>query len=54
MSSLEYAVEVGTAVFFDPGPRGKSLLSGAPDAREALDKFLRWSDVLLLTSEEVC
>ncbi|GER24915.1 pfkB-like carbohydrate kinase family protein [Striga asiatica] len=52
MSVLDYAVEVGTSVFFDPGPRGKSLINGTPEERKALDKFLRMSDVLLLTSEE--
>ncbi|KAL3531258.1 hypothetical protein ACH5RR_010580 [Cinchona calisaya] len=52
VSALDYAVEVGTSVFFDPGPRGKTLLSGSPDEQRALDKFLRMSDVLLLTSEE--
>lgn len=52
VSSLEYAVEVGTSVFFDPGPKGKLLICGTPDEQEALDKFLRLSDVLLLTSEE--
>lgn len=53
VSSLEYAVEVGTSVFFDPGPKGKLLHRGSTDEQEALDKFLRLSDVLLLTSEEV-
>ncbi|KAA8543336.1 hypothetical protein F0562_021169 [Nyssa sinensis] len=53
VSALEYAVEVGTSVFFDPGPRGKSLSSGTPEERRALSEFLRMSDVLLLTSEEV-
>ncbi|XP_027095488.2 fructokinase-1 [Coffea arabica] len=52
VSALEYAVEVGTSVFFDPGPRGKTLHSGSPDEQRALSKFLRMSDVLLLTSEE--
>ncbi|KAL6564452.1 hypothetical protein OROMI_015902 [Orobanche minor] len=52
MSALTYAVEVGTSVFFDPGPRGKSLIAGTPEERKALDKYLRMSDVLLLTSEE--
>ncbi|XP_057964670.1 fructokinase-1 isoform X2 [Malania oleifera] len=52
VSSLEYAVEVGTSIFFDPGPRGKSLLTGTPEEKRALDYFLRMSDVLLLTSEE--
>lgn len=28
ISAIEYAVEVGTSVFFDPGPRGKSLSAG--------------------------
>ncbi|KAL7151536.1 hypothetical protein ABFS83_04G037700 [Erythranthe nasuta] len=52
VSALDYAVEVGTSVFFDPGPRGKSLSTGTPEERKALDKYLRMSDVLLLTSEE--
>lgn len=53
-SALEYAVEVGTSVFFDPGPKGKSLAVGTPEEQKALAKLLRLSDVLLLTSEEVC
>lgn len=53
ISALEYAVEVGTSVFFDPGPRGKSLSAGTPEVQKAFGKFLRMSDVLLLTSEEV-
>ncbi|EPS65496.1 hypothetical protein M569_09279 [Genlisea aurea] len=52
VSALSYATEVGTSVFFDPGPRGKSLVNGTPEERRALDEFLRFSDVLLLTSEE--
>lgn len=52
ISAIEYAVEVGTAVFFDPGPRGKSLSAGTPEEKKAFGKFLRMSDVLLLTSEE--
>ncbi|KAL1547151.1 fructokinase-1-like [Salvia divinorum] len=52
VSALDYAVEVGTSVFFDPGPRGKSLQNGTLDERKALEKYLRMSDVLLLTSEE--
>lgn len=52
-SALDYAVEVGTSVFFDPGPRGKSLITGTANERKALEKYLRMSDVLLLTSEEV-
>ncbi|RDY01335.1 kdgK, partial [Mucuna pruriens] len=50
--AMEYAVEVGTSVFFDPGPRGKSLSTGTPDEQRALNQFLRMSDVLLLTSDE--
>ncbi|KAA3471215.1 5-dehydro-2-deoxygluconokinase [Gossypium australe] len=52
ISAVEYAVEVGTSVFFDPGPRGKSLLSGTVEEQKALKHFLRMSDVLLLTSDE--
>ncbi|KAI7727523.1 hypothetical protein M8C21_003827 [Ambrosia artemisiifolia] len=50
--ALEYAVEVNTSIFFDPGPKGKSLAVGTPDEQDALAKLLRFSDVLLLTSEE--
>lgn len=53
MLALDYAVEVGTSVFFDPGPRGKSLLTGTPEERQALIHLLKMSDVLLLTSDEV-
>lgn len=52
VSALEYAVEVGTSVFFDPGPRGKSLSNGTPEEQRALSQLLRMSDVLLLTSDE--
>ncbi|KAG8389249.1 hypothetical protein BUALT_Bualt02G0209200 [Buddleja alternifolia] len=52
VSALDYAVEVGTSIFFDPGPRGKSLIIGTPEEKTAIDKYLRMSDVLLLTSEE--
>ncbi|KAJ9564979.1 hypothetical protein OSB04_000945 [Centaurea solstitialis] len=51
-SAVEYAVEVGTSIFFDPGPKGKSLAVGTPEEQEALAKLMRLSDVLLLTSEE--
>lgn len=51
-SALDYAVEVGTSIFFDPGPRGKSLSVGTPEEQRAFSKFLRMSDVLLLTSDE--
>lgn len=53
VSALDYAIEVGTSIFFDPGPRGKSLATGTPEEQVALDKFMRMSNVLLLTSEEV-
>lgn len=49
---VEYAVEVGTSIFFDPGPRGKSLRNGSPEEQRALDQLLTMSDVLLLTSDE--
>lgn len=52
LSAVEYAVEAGTAVFFDPGPRGKSLSTGTPEEQRALYQFLRMSDVLLLTCDE--
>ncbi|KAI4349428.1 hypothetical protein L6164_010018 [Bauhinia variegata] len=52
LSALEYAVEVGTSVFFDPGPRGKSLSNGTPEEKRALNQLLRMSDVLLLTADE--
>ncbi|XP_076951175.1 uncharacterized protein LOC143624382 [Bidens hawaiensis] len=51
-SALEYAVAVNTSVFFDPGPKGKSLAVGTREEQDALAKLLRFSDVLLLTSEE--
>lgn len=53
VSAVEYAVEVGTSIFFDPGPRGKSLSTGTLEEQRALHQFLRLSDVLLLTSDEV-
>ncbi|KAG6783838.1 hypothetical protein POTOM_009514 [Populus tomentosa] len=52
MLALDYAVDVGTSIFFDPGPRGKSLMTGSPEERQALRHFLKMSDVLLLTSDE--
>ncbi|XP_051118859.1 fructokinase-1-like [Andrographis paniculata] len=51
-SVLDCAIEEGTAIFFDPGPRGKSLINGSADEQIAFDRYLRMSDVLLLTSEE--
>lgn len=53
ISTVNYALEVGTSIFFDPGPRGKSLSVGTPDERNALGHLLRMSDALLLTSDEV-
>lgn len=53
VSALECAIDSGTTVFFDPGPRGKTLLHGTSGEQRALDLFLRFSDVLLLTAEEV-
>lgn len=52
-SALYCAIDAGTAVFFDPGPRGQTLLIGTPEQQGALEKFLKLSDVLLLTSDEV-
>ncbi|CAK7346461.1 unnamed protein product [Dovyalis caffra] len=52
MLAIDYAVEVGTSVFFDPGPRGKSLSTGTPEEQQALSHLLKMSDVLLLTSDE--
>ncbi|KAL5219096.1 hypothetical protein ABZP36_019780 [Zizania latifolia] len=51
-SAIDCAIDAGTAVFFDPGPRGKSLLHGSLDEQRALEHSLRLSDVLLLTSDE--
>lgn len=53
ISALEYATEVGTSIFFDPGPRGKFLANGTPTEQKALEKLLMWSNVLILTSDEV-
>ncbi|XP_062080722.1 fructokinase-1 [Humulus lupulus] len=52
VSALEYAIEVGTAIFFDPGPRGKSLSAGTPEEQDALNHLLTKSDVILLTADE--
>lgn len=53
MATLEYAVDVGTSIFFDPGPRGKSLSTGTVEERRTLSELLKMSDVLLVTSDEV-
>ncbi|XXG77706.1 hypothetical protein AAC387_Pa08g1810 [Persea americana] len=50
--ALEYARDVGTTIFFDPGPRGESLLHGTPEQQKAIKLFLKMSDVLLLTADE--
>ncbi|KAJ4968495.1 hypothetical protein NE237_015196 [Protea cynaroides] len=52
VSALDYAMEVGTSIFFDPGPRGKTLYSGTSEQQRALEQILRMSNVLLLTSDE--
>ncbi|KAK9747673.1 hypothetical protein RND81_02G007800 [Saponaria officinalis] len=52
VSALKYAVEVGTSVFFDPGPKGKSLSAGTPEEQMAFNELLKMSDVVLLTSDE--
>lgn len=52
VSALKYAVEVGTCVFFDPGPKGRSLSTGTPEKQKALSEFLKMSDIVLVTSEE--
>lgn len=52
VSAMKYAVEVGTCVFFDPGPKGKSLSTGTPEEQMAISEFLKMSDVVLLTSDE--
>ncbi|GJN30374.1 hypothetical protein PR202_gb18673 [Eleusine coracana subsp. coracana] len=51
-SSIDCAIDAGTTVFFDPGPRGRSLLHGTLDEQRALKHALKLSDVLLLTSDE--
>ncbi|KAJ8512646.1 hypothetical protein OPV22_003080 [Ensete ventricosum] len=53
ISALDYAIGAGTTVFFDPGPRGRTLAHGTPEEQKALEMFLKQSDVLLLTSDEV-
>ncbi|XP_072971085.1 probable fructokinase-4 [Typha angustifolia] len=52
ISALDCAIDAGTATFFDPGPRGRTLSHGSPGQQRALESFLKYSDVLLLTSEE--
>ncbi|XP_039115344.1 probable fructokinase-1 [Dioscorea cayenensis subsp. rotundata] len=52
ISALYCAIDMGTAVFFDPGPRARTLLLGLPQQQRALELFLRHSDVLLFTADE--
>ncbi|KAL6006845.1 hypothetical protein ACLOJK_032341 [Asimina triloba] len=52
LSAMDCAIDVGTVVFFDPGPRGKTLLCGTLEQQNAMKRFLRMSDVLLLTVDE--
>ncbi|KAJ6827191.1 uncharacterized protein M6B38_368090 [Iris pallida] len=51
-SALHCAIDAGTTVFFDPGPRGRTLLNGTSGQQRVLEMFLRLSNVLLLTSDE--
>lgn len=51
-SAVDFANKAGCVVFFDPGPRGKSLFLGSGDQQQALQKLLSLSDVLLLTADE--
>ena len=53
VSALDCAIKSETTVFFDPGPRGKSLSTGTLEERKTFNLFLKSCDVLLLTSEEV-
>lgn len=52
VSALFCAIAARSAVFFDPGPRGRTLFHGTLDQRGALEHFLKLSDVLLFTSDE--
>ncbi|KMT10301.1 hypothetical protein BVRB_5g120550 [Beta vulgaris subsp. vulgaris] len=52
VSALRYAVEAGTSVFFDPGPKGKSLSTGTTEEQMVFHELLKMSDVVLLTSDE--
>jgi hypothetical protein len=53
VSSIDCAIDGGTTVFFDPGPRGRSLSHGNLDEQRALKHALKLSDILLLISDEV-
>ncbi|XP_020590458.1 probable fructokinase-1 [Phalaenopsis equestris] len=52
VSALFCAIDAQSAVFFDPGPRGRTLFNGTREQRKALGQFLKLSDVLLLTLDE--
>ncbi|KAG0494881.1 hypothetical protein HPP92_005875 [Vanilla planifolia] len=52
VSALYCGISAGSAVFFDPGPRGRTLFQGTPEQQRALEQFLSHSDVILLTSDE--
>ncbi|KAL6968225.1 hypothetical protein U1Q18_034027 [Sarracenia purpurea var. burkii] len=49
---LGHALEAGTSIFFDPGPRGEKLSAASTQQQYAFAEFLRMSDVILLNSEE--
>ncbi|KAL2942309.1 Oxidoreductase NAD-binding domain-containing protein 1 [Bienertia sinuspersici] len=51
-SKILVSMEVGTSVFFDPRPKGKSLSTGTLEEQMAFSELLTMSDVVLLTSDE--
>ena len=53
ISAARFARDCGAAVFFDPGPRTFALARGEAQQREALERVIGVSSVLLLTAEEV-
>eukprot|EP00850_Spirogloea_muscicola_P006226 SM000029S10521 [mRNA] locus=s29:590887:593262:+ [translate_table: standard] len=52
LASISSARAAGCAVFFDPGPRARSLSRGTPQQRDALKRLLCLSNVVLLTADE--
>ncbi|CAD7705348.1 unnamed protein product [Ostreobium quekettii] len=46
------AKEMGTVLMFDPGPRCLSIMAGARPGREAMQRLIGISDVVLATREE--
>lgn len=48
--AISEAIEAGSSVFFDPGPRCFTMLQG--ERRRALDTLMDLSDVVLMTEEE--